>query len=71
VTGSYDHGLAEGTWRGYGEGGRLLGEYTMTRGTGVRYQNFHEYQRYKGEMPKRNYGVQIALHPGHAVAYAL
>ncbi len=44
---------------------------TMTRGTGVMYQNFYEYQRYKGELPRRNNGVQIALHPGNAVAYAL
>ena len=44
---------------------------TMTRGTGVMYQNFYEYQPYKGEMPRRNNGVQIALHPGNAVAYAL
>jgi GTP-binding protein len=44
---------------------------TMTRGTGVMYQNFREYQSFKGEMPKRNHGVQIALHPGSAVAYAL
>jgi GTP-binding protein len=48
------------------------GEFlTMTRGTGVMYQNFYEYQPYKGEMPSRNAGVQIALHPGQAVAYAL
>jgi GTP-binding protein len=44
---------------------------TMTRGTGVMYQNFHEYQAYKGDMPRRSHGVQVALHPGHAVAYAL
>ena len=44
---------------------------TMTRGTGVMYQNFREYQAYKGEMPRRNNGVQIALHPGNAVAFAL
>ncbi len=44
---------------------------TMTRGTGVMYQNFYEYQPYKGEMPSRNNGVQIALHPGTAVAFAL
>jgi GTP-binding protein len=44
---------------------------TMTRGTGVMYQNFYEYQSYKGDMPSRNNGVQIALHPGTAVAYAL
>jgi GTP-binding protein len=48
------------------------GEFlTMTRGTGVMYQNFYEYQPYKGEMPSRNAGVQIALHAGQAVAYAL
>jgi GTP-binding protein len=48
------------------------GEFlTMTRGTGVMYQNFYEYQAYKGEMPSRNAGVQIALHAGSAVAYAL
>jgi GTP-binding protein len=44
---------------------------TMTRGTGVMYQNFYEYQPYKGELPRRTHGVQIALHPGTAVAYAL
>jgi GTP-binding protein len=44
---------------------------TMTRGTGVMYQNFHEYQAYKGELPRRNHGVQVALHPGSAVAFAL
>jgi GTP-binding protein len=44
---------------------------TMTRGTGVMYQNFREYQAYKGEMPRRNNGVQVALHPGNAVAFAL
>jgi GTP-binding protein len=48
------------------------GEFlTMTRGTGVMYQNFYEYQPYKGDMPQRNNGVQIALHPGTAVAFAL
>ncbi len=33
---------------------------TMTRGTGIMYQNFYQYQKYKGEMPQRNNGVQIS-----------
>ena len=44
---------------------------TMTRGTGIMYQNFHEYQKYKGEMPVRNAGVMVSMTGGHAVAYAL
>ncbi len=44
---------------------------TMTRGTGIMYQNFYEYQKFKGEMPKRKVGVMISMTGGHAVAYAL
>jgi len=43
----------------------------MTRGTGVMSQIFHEYQPFKGEVPHRSAGVQIAHGPGKAVAYAL
>jgi len=43
----------------------------MTRGTGVMYQNFLEYQTYKGDMPARQRGVLVAHEPGVAVAYAL
>jgi len=43
----------------------------MTRGTGMMYQNFHEYQKFKGEMPYRQSGVLIAHASGKAVAYAL
>ena len=43
----------------------------MTRGNGVMYQNFLEYQPFKGEMPKRQTGVMIAHAEGAAVAYAL
>ncbi len=43
----------------------------MTRGNGVMYQNFLEYQTYKGEMPKRQSGVLISHADGCAVAYAL
>jgi len=43
----------------------------MTRGTGTMYQLFYEYQKFKGEMPGRQYGVQISQCGGRAVAYAL
>jgi len=48
--------------------GELL---VMTRGTGLMYQNFHEYQKYKGELPSRQSGVLISQNAGGAVAYAL
>ena len=44
---------------------------TMTRGTGIMYQNFHEYQKYKGTLNQRNFGVLISQTAGQAVAYAL
>ena len=44
---------------------------TMTRGTGIMYQNFHEYQKYKGEMPARKAGVMVSMTGGRTVAYAL
>ncbi len=48
------------------------GEFlTMTRGTGIMYQNFYKYQPFKGEMPSRHVGVLIAQQEGPAVAYAL
>ena len=43
----------------------------MTRGSGIMYQNFLEYQTYKGEMPTRQSGVMISHGDGDAVAYAL
>ncbi|MDH3214837.1 MAG: translational GTPase TypA [Candidatus Krumholzibacteria bacterium] len=43
----------------------------MTRGTGIMYQNFYQYQKYKGEMPKRQVGVMVSMSGGQAVAYAL
>jgi len=43
----------------------------MTRGTGIMYQNFYQYQKYKGELPKRQLGVMVSMSPGAAVAYAL
>ncbi len=43
----------------------------MTRGTGVMYQNFLEYQIYKGEMPSRQTGVLISQTTGKTVAYAI
>jgi GTP-binding protein len=44
---------------------------TMTRGTGVMYQSFYEYQTYKGDIPSRKAGVLIAHGAGNAVAYTL
>ena len=43
----------------------------MTRGSGIMYQNFFEYQTYKGELPSRQSGVMVADKTGEAVAYAL
>jgi GTP-binding protein len=43
----------------------------MTRGSGVIYQNFLEYQTYKGTLPTRKTGVMISHGAGEAVAYAL
>ncbi|MBU4304591.1 MAG: translational GTPase TypA [Candidatus Omnitrophica bacterium] len=43
----------------------------MTRGTGIMYQNFYQYQKYKGEITHRSSGVQISMNSGKAVAYAL
>jgi GTP-binding protein len=48
------------------------GEFLMmTRGTGIMYQNFLEYQEYKGEMPERSTGVMVSMTGNKAVAYAL
>jgi GTP-binding protein len=48
------------------------GEFLMmTRGNGIMYQNFYQYQKFKGEMPKRKTGVQVSMNGGSAVAYAL
>jgi len=43
----------------------------MTRGSGIMYQNFLEYQTYKGDMPARQRGVLVSQSAGKAVAYAL
>jgi GTP-binding protein len=43
----------------------------MTRGTGIMYQNFYQYQKHKGEMPARTTGVMVSMSDGKAVAYAL
>jgi GTP-binding protein len=43
----------------------------MTRGSGIMYQNFLEYQTFKGTLPKRKTGVMISHGAGEAVAYAL
>lgn len=43
----------------------------MTRGSGIMYQNFFEYQKFKGELPCRQSGVLVSQNSGKAVAYAL
>ncbi len=43
----------------------------MSCGTGLMYQNFLEYEPYKGELPKRQSGVLVSMGPGQAVAFAL
>jgi GTP-binding protein len=43
----------------------------MTRGNGVMYQQFFAYQKFKGEIPRRQSGVQVSQCAGKAVAYAL
>jgi len=48
------------------------GDFLMiTRGSGIMYQNFLEYQTHKGDMPTRQSGVLISHGNGDAVAYAL
>lgn len=44
---------------------------TLTRGTGILFQTFHEYQKYKGALAERPSGVLISQTAGGAVAYAL
>jgi GTP-binding protein len=44
---------------------------TLTRGTGIICQNFYEYQKFKGELPKRPCGVLVSQGEGRAVSYAL
>ncbi len=43
----------------------------MTRGTGIMYQNFYQYQKFKGEISHRQAGVSVSMNSGKAVAYAL
>jgi len=43
----------------------------VTRGTGIIYQNFYRYQKYKGEVPRRKSSVQISMNNGKAIAYGL
>lgn len=43
----------------------------MTRGTGIMYQNFYQYQKFKGDIIHRQTGVLISMSGGEAIAYAL
>lgn len=44
---------------------------TMTRGTGIMFQTFLEYQKYRGEIEGRQSGVLISQNLGQAVGYAI
>ncbi|MBN1897940.1 MAG: translational GTPase TypA [Spirochaetes bacterium] len=44
---------------------------TDTRGNGILNHSFYEYEFYKGEIPKRNRGVLVAMENGVSMAYAL
>jgi len=44
---------------------------TSTKGTGTINHSFYEYEFYKGDIPKRNKGVIVAMKIGTSVAYAL
>ena len=43
----------------------------MTKGNGIMYQNFFEYQKFRGELPRRGQGVMVSQCAGAAVAHAL
>ena len=43
----------------------------LTRGSGILFQSFYEYQPYKGDIPPRQRGVQISKGDGKAVANAI
>lgn len=43
----------------------------LTRGTGIMYQNFYKYRKYKGEIVRRQTGVLVSMNEGKAVGFAL
>ena len=42
-----------------------------TQGEAIMHHNFHEYQPFRGEIPKRANGVMISMVDGPAVAFAI
>jgi GTP-binding protein len=42
-----------------------------TQGEAIMHHNFHDYQPFRGEIPKRNNGVMVSMVRGQAVAFAL
>ena len=42
-----------------------------TQGEAIMHHNFHEYQPFRGEIPKRGNGVMISMTDGPAVAFAM
>jgi len=47
---------------------RLL---SATQGEAIMHHNFHDYQPFRGEIPRRNNGVLVSMVQGQAVAFAL
>jgi GTP-binding protein len=44
---------------------------SATQGEAIMHHNFHDYQPFKGEIPRRPNGVMVSMVRGQAVAYAL
>jgi GTP-binding protein len=44
---------------------------TETRGTGILNHNFYDYEQYRGDIPRRNKGVLVAMERGTSLSYAL
>src|SRR3954452_7448307 len=42
-----------------------------TQGEAIMHHNFHEYQPFKGDIPRRQNGVMISMVNGPAVAFAM
>jgi GTP-binding protein len=44
---------------------------SATQGEAIMHHNFHDYQPFRGEIPRRSNGVMVSMVRGQAVAYAL
>src|SRR4051812_42262968 len=69
VKGSYAHLEFQIPARGLlGLRSRLM---SGTQGEAIMHHNFHDYQPYRGEIPRRGNGVMVSMVRGQAVAFAL